>query len=256
MARHRALEMFGRSGNPAFRSKAFTHRSSDFSTNEVMTLSGAVNKTGFYLLLCTLTAALNWNLLYNNPGLASGLFYFGLIGGLITAMVTIFKPTTANISAPIYAALQGLALGAVSAMYESFFDGIVIQALALTFGTLAALLLAYKSGLIKPTENFRLMLFAATGGVFILYLVSFIMSFFGGPIGFIHSNSLMGIGFSLVVVAIAALNLVLDFDFIEQAAEQGAPKYLEAYGAFSLMVTLIWLYLEILRLLAKIYSRD
>ena len=256
MARHRALEMFGRSGNPAFRSKAFTHRSSDFSTNEVMTLSGAVNKTVFYLLLCTLTAALNWNLLYSNPGLASGLFYFGLIGGLITAMVTIFKPTTANISAPIYAALQGLALGAVSAMYESFFDGIVIQALALTFGTLAALLLAYKSGLIKPTENFRLMLFAATGGVFILYLVSFIMSFFGGPIGFIHSNSLMGIGFSLVVVAIAALNLVLDFDFIEQAAEQGAPKYLEAYGAFSLMVTLIWLYLEILRLLAKIYSRD
>lgn len=256
MARHRALEMFGRSGNPAFRSKAFTHRSSDFSTNEVMTLSGAVNKTGFYLLLCTLTAALNWNLLYSNPGLASGLLYFGLIGGFITAMVTIFKPTAANISAPIYAALQGLALGAVSAMYESAFDGIVIQALALTFGTLAALLLAYKSGLIKPTENFRLMLFAATGGVFILYLVSFIMSFFGGPIGFIHSNSLMGIGFSLVVVAIAALNLVLDFDFIEQAAEQGAPKYLEAYGAFSLMVTLIWLYLEILRLLAKIYSRD
>ena len=256
MARHRALEMFGRSGNPAFRSKAFTHRSSDFSTNEAMTLSGAVNKTGFYLLLCTLTAALNWNLLYSNPGLASGLLYFGLIGGFITAMVTIFKPTTANISAPIYAALQGLALGAVSAMYESAFDGIVIQALALTFGTLAALLLAYKSGLIKPTENFRLMLFAATGGVFILYLVSFIMSFFGGPIGFIHSNSLMGIGFSLVVVAIAALNLVLDFDFIEQAAEQGAPKYLEAYGAFSLMVTLIWLYLEILRLLAKIYSRD
>ena len=256
MARHRALEMFGRSGNPAFRSKAFTHRSSDFSTNEVMTLSGAVNKTGFYLLLCTLTAALNWNLLYSNPGLASGLLYFGLIGGFITAMVTIFKPTAANISAPIYATLQGLALGAVSAMYESAFDGIVIQALALTFGTLAALLLAYKSGLIKPTENFRLMLFAATGGVFILYLVSFIMSFFGGPIGFIHSNSLMGIGFSLVVVAIAALNLVLDFDFIEQAAEQGAPKYLEAYGAFSLMVTLIWLYLEILRLLAKIYSRD
>ena len=256
MARHRALEMFGRSGNPAFRSKAFTHRSSDFSTNEVMTLSGAVNKTGLYLLLCVLSAALNWNLLYSNPSLANGLLWFGLIGGFITAMVTIFKPTTANISAPIYAALQGLALGAISGMYEYLYDGIVMQALALTFGTLAALLLAYKSGLIKPTENFRLMLFAATGGVFILYLVSFIMSFFGGPIGFIHSNSLMGIGFSLVVVAIAALNLVLDFDFIEQASESGAPKYLEAYGAFSLMVTLIWLYLEILRLLAKIYSRD
>ena len=256
MARHRALEMFGRSGNPAFRSKAFTHRSSDFSTNEVMTLSGAVNKTGLYLLLCVLSAAFNWNLLYSNPSLANGLLWFGLIGGFITAMVTIFKPTTANISAPIYAALQGLALGAISGMYEYLYDGIVMQALALTFGTLAALLLAYKSGIIKPTENFRLMLFAATGGVFILYLVSFIMSFFGGPIGFIHSNSLMGIGFSLVVVAIAALNLVLDFDFIEQASESGAPKYLEAYGAFSLMVTLIWLYLEILRLLAKIYSRD
>ena len=256
MARHRALEMFGRSGNPAFRSKAFTHRSSDFSTNEVMTLSGAVNKTGLYLLLCVLSAALNWNLLYSNPSLASGLLWFGVFGGLVAAIVTIWKPTTANISAPIYAVLQGLALGAVSGMYEYLYDGIVMQALALTFGTLAALLLAYKSGLIKPTENFRLMLFAATGGVFILYLVSFIMSFFGGPIGFIHSNSLMGIGFSLVVVAIAALNLVLDFDFIEQASESGAPKYLEAYGAFSLMVTLIWLYLEILRLLAKIYSRD
>ena len=256
MARHRALEMFGRSGNPAFRSKAFTHRSSDFSTNEVMTLSGAVNKTGLYLLLCVLSAALNWNLLYSNPSFASGLLWFGVFGGLVAAIVTILKPTTANISAPIYAVLQGLALGAVSGMYEYLYDGIVMQALALTFGTLAALLLAYKSGLIKPTENFRLMLFAATGGVFILYLVSFIMSFFGGPIGFIHSNSLMGIGFSLVVVAIAALNLVLDFDFIEQASESGAPKYLEAYGAFSLMVTLIWLYLEILRLLAKIYSRD
>ena len=133
---------------------------------------------------------------------------------------------------------------------------ILIAAVALTFGTLAALLLAYKSGLIKPTENFRLMLFAATGGICVLYLVSFVMSFFGSSIGFIHSNSLMGIGFSLVVVAVAALNLVLDFDFIEQAAEQGAPKYLEAYGAFSLMVTLIWLYLEILRLLSKLYSRN
>jgi len=258
MARHRALEMFGRSGNPAFKSKAFSHRSSDFSTNEVMTLSGAVNKTGLYLLLCTLSAAWTWNIFFNSgdPSSVSGLMIFGLIGGLIAAMITIFNPTKANITAPIYAILQGLAVGGISAIYESSFDGIVIQAVALTFGTLAALLLAYKSGLIKPTENFRLMLFAATGGIFVLYLVSFIMSFFGGGIGFIHSNSLMGIGFSLVVVAIAALNLVLDFDFIEQAAEQGAPKYLEAYGAFSLMVTLIWLYLEILRLLSKIYSRN
>ena len=258
MARHRALEMFGRSGNPAFKSKAFSHHSSDFTTNEVMTLSGAVNKTGLYLLLCTLSAAWTWNIFFSSGDASSvsGLMIFGLVGGLIAAMITIFNPTKANITAPIYAILQGLAVGGISAIYESSFDGIVIQAVALTFGTLAALLLAYKSGLIKPTENFRLMLFAATGGIFVLYLVSFIMNFYGGGIGFIHSNSLMGFGFSLVVVAIAALNLVLDFDFIEQAAEQGAPKYLEAYGAFSLMVTLIWLYLEILRLLAKIYSRD
>jgi uncharacterized YccA/Bax inhibitor family protein len=141
-------------------------------------------------------------------------------------------------------------------MFESTYPGIVIQAVGLTFFTLASLLMAYKTGIIKPTENFRLMIFAATSGIFLLYLVSFIMSFFGSGIGFIHSNGPMGIIFSLVVVAIAALNLVLDFDFIEQASESGAPKYLEAYGAFSLLVTLIWLYLEILRLLSKIYSRN
>ena len=135
------------------------------------------------------------------------------------------------------------------------YPGIAIQAIGLTFGTLASLLFFYKSGLIKPTENFRLMIFSATFGIMILYLVSFVMSFFGSGIGFIHSNGIFGIGFSLFVVCIAALNLVLDFDFIEQGAENSLPKYMEWYGAFSLMVTLIWLYLEILRLLAKLRSR-
>ena len=258
MARHRALQMFGRSGNPAFRSKAFTQRSSDFSTSEVMTLSGTVNKTGLYLLLCFMTATWTWNQFYASGEPSSIMPYltFGLIGGLIAALVTIFKPTAAPISAPIYALLEGFAIGGISAVVEASYEGIVIQAVGLTFFTLASLLMAYKTGLIKPTENFRLMLFAATGGVALLYLINFIMMFFGSSIGFIHSNGLLGIGFSLVVVAIAALNLVLDFDFIEQAAEQGAPKYLEAYGAFSLLVTLIWLYLEILRLLTKLYSRN
>ena len=258
MARHRALQMFGRSGNPAFRSKAFTQRSSDFSTSEVMTLSGTVNKTGLYLLLCFMTAAWTWNQFYASGEPSSIMPYltFGLIGGLIAALVTIFKPTAAPISAPIYALLEGFAIGGISAVVEASYEGIVIQAVGLTFFTLASLLMAYKTGLIKPTENFRLMLFAATGGVALLYLINFIMMFFGASIGFIHSNGLLGIGFSLAVVAIAALNLVLDFDFIEQAAEQGAPKYLEAYGAFSLLVTLIWLYLEILRLLTKLYSRN
>ena len=144
-------------------------------------------------------------------------------------------------------------LGGISAIFEAQYPGIVIQAIGLTFGTLGVLLFAYKSGWIKPTENFRLIIVAATGGIAILYLISFIMGFFGSSIGFIHSNGLFGIGFSLFVVAIAALNPVLDF--IEAAAEQGAPKYIEWFGAFSLMVTLIWLYLEILRLLAKLRSR-
>ena len=223
-----------------------------------MTLSGTVNKTGLYLLLCFITAAWTWNQFYATGDPASVYIYVivGIVGGLIAALVTIFKPTTAAISAPIYALLEGFAIGGVSAVVEASYPGIVIQAVGLTFGTLAALLIAYKTGLIKPTENFRLMLFAATGGILLLYIVNIVMRFFGAEIGFIHSNGLMGIGFSLVVVAIAALNLVLDFDFIEQGAEHGAPKYLEAFGAFSLMVTLIWLYFEILRLLTKLYSRN
>ena len=254
MARHRALQMFGRSGNPAFRSKAFTERSSDFSTSEVMTLSGTVNKTGFYLLLCFMTAAWTWNQLYS--GADVGVYLWGgLGGGFIAALVTIFKPTLAPYSAPIYALLEGFMIGGISAIFESMYPGIVIQAVGLTFGTLAALLMAYKTGLIKPTENFRLMIFAATGGIALLYLVNFIMMFFGSSIGFIHSNGFFGILFSLAVVAIAALNLVLDFDFIEEGAEKGLPKYMEWYGAFSLMVTLVWLYVEILRLLMKLRSR-
>jgi uncharacterized YccA/Bax inhibitor family protein len=209
-------------------------------------------------LLCFITAAWTWNQFYATGDPASVYIYVivGIVGGLIAALVTIFKPTTAPISAPIYALLEGFAIGGVSAVVEASYPGIVIQAVGLTFGTLAALLIAYKTGLIKPTENFRLMLFAATGGILLLYIVNIVMRFFGTEIGFIHSNGLMGIGFSLVVVAIAALNLVLDFDFIEQGAEHGAPKYLEAFGAFSLMVTLIWLYFEILRLLTKLYSRN
>ena len=146
-------------------------------------------------------------------------------------------------------------LGGISSIFEQMYPGIVSQAIFLTFGILGSLLIAYKSGLIKPTENFKLGIAAATGGIFFIYLISWIMSFFGSSIPLIHSSSTFGIGFSIFVVIIAALNLVLDFDFIEQGAENGAPKYMEWYGAFGLMITLIWLYLEILRLLAKLYSQ-
>ena len=180
---------------------------------------------------------------------------FSILIGFVIALFTIFRPKNSPYTAPAYAAIEGVALGGITMIFEAQYPGIGIQAIGLTFGILASLLFCYKSGIIKPTENFRLMIFAGTMGIFILYLVSFIMSFFGNSIGFIHSNGLFGIGFSLFVVAIASLNLVLDFDFIEEGAEKGMPKYLEWYGAFSLMVTLIWLYLEILRLLAKIRSR-
>ncbi len=179
-----------------------------------------------------------------------------MIIGFILAMVTIFRsPAKAGSTAPLYALVQGIFLGGITLIFEAQFPGIAIQALALTFGILATLLICYKSGLILPTQNFRLMLVSAIGGIFLLYIVNFIMSFFGSTLSFITSNSPMSIGISIVIVGVAALSLVLDFDFIEEGAEKGMPKYMEWYGAFSLMVTLIWLYLEILRLLAKIRSR-
>ena len=259
MANRTALQTFGRSGNPMFRSNAFQPDATFDETDSTqrMTLAGAINKTGILLVLCLVSAGYVWNQFFQSsePPAVNGLMMLGLLGGLAMAIVTIFKRQWAGLTAPAYALLQGLALGGISAMFELQYPGVVIQAVGLTFGTLAMLLLAYKTGLIKPTENFRLMIVAATGGIALLYLVSFVMGFFGSSVGFIHSNGLFGIGFSLFVVAIAALNLVLDFDFIEAGAEQGAPKYMEWYGAFSLMVTLVWLYLEILRLLAKLRSR-
>jgi len=170
-------------------------------------------------------------------------------------MVTIFKKEWAGITAPIYALVEGVFLGIISALFEQKYPGIVTQAVMLTFGTLFCLLLAYKSKLIKVTQNFRLGVIAATGAVALFYFLSLILGFFGIHIPFIHQSGPLGIGFSLVVVVIASLNLVLDFDFIEQGAQMGAPRYMEWYGAFGLLVTLIWLYLEILRLLAKLNSR-
>ena len=247
MARHAALETFGRSGNPVFGDKF--NQSQGFVGSERMTLDGTVNKTGILLGLCFFGAIISWNI--PNPLLMAG----GAFIGFALAMYTSFVPRNAGITAPIYAFLKGLFLGGISLVLEMQYPGIAVQAVGLTFGTLASLLFFYKSGLIKPTENYRLMIFSATFGIMILYLVNFVMSFFGAGIGFIHSNGIFGIGFSLFVVGVAALNLVLDFDFIEQGAENSLPKYMEWYGAFSLMVTLIWLYLEILRLLAKLRSR-
>ena len=256
MAKHNALQMFGRSGNPALSDTTF--RSEGRAVGESMTLQGTVNKTGILLGILVLTAVYTWNLFFQtgNPAAVMPIAIGGAIGGFVLALITIFKKAWSPYTALIYAALEGLFLGGISAIFEYQYPGIVIQATGLTLGTLASLLVLYKLGIIKPTENFRLMIVSATMGIAVLYLISMIMNMFGSSgIGFIHSNGLFGIGFSLFVVAIAALNLVLDFDFIEQGSELGAPKYMEWFGAFSLMVTLIWLYLEMLRLLAKLRSR-
>ena len=237
-----------RSGNPALGSETFRGFGTD-AWERNMTIQGTVNKTAFALLLLLVTATISWN----NPN--SAYIIIGILGGFIVAIITIFKQEWAPITVPIYALLEGLALGAISWIFEQSYPGIVAQAIFCTLGTLFALLLAYKSKLIKPTENFKLGVVAATGGIAMIYMISIIMSLFGSGIPVIHEATPMGILFSLFVVVIAALNLVLDFDFIEQGAEMGAPKHMEWYGAFGLLVTLIWLYLEMLRLLAKMRSR-
>jgi uncharacterized YccA/Bax inhibitor family protein len=206
-----------------------------------------------------ITATYTWNL-YTGPESIPGLMPYvwgGAIGGFVLALITVFKKTWAPVTAPLYALVEGLFLGAVSAVFEAQFPGIVLQAVGLTFGTLASLLLAYKSGLIRATENFKLGVVAATGGIALLYLVNIGMRLMGFEgMGFIHDSGWLGIAFSAFVVVIAALNLVLDFDFIESGVEAGAPKYMEWFGAFGLIVTLIWLYLEILRLLSKLRGDD
>ncbi|MBH45364.1 MAG: hypothetical protein CMC93_01950 [Flavobacteriaceae bacterium] len=244
MASHLSL----RSGNPVLTKNTFN---SGLDVSETMTINGTVNKTAISLFLLIGTGYFTFGVI--NPVI---LIVCG-IAGFITAIVTVFKKQWAPITVPIYAILEGGLLGGVSYMYNSMYNGIVTDAIFLTVGILLSLLFAYRSGLIKPTENFKLGIFAATGGIAIVYIINMVMGFFGSSMGVmqIDNASPISIGFSVVVVIIAALNLVLDFDFIEEGAESGAPKYMEWYGAFGLLVTLIWLYLEILRLLAKINSR-
>jgi len=242
-----------RSGNPAL--SADTFRGTRAGVGEsTMTIQGTVNKTALSLLILMTTASYTWNLGIGDARVPA-FMGVGIIGGLVLAMVTIFKKEWAGTTTPMYAALEGLALGGISATFEARYPGLVSQAVFLTFGTLGALLLAYRSGVIRATENFKLGIFAATGGIAVIYLINFVMSFFGSGIPMVHSSGTFGIVFSVIVVGVAALNLVLDFDFIEQGAEQGAPKYMEWYGAFGLLVTLVWLYLEILRLLSKLQDR-
>ena len=222
-----------------------------------MTLSGTVNKTGILLICAIATAGWTWHQFLQTRDVADvvPLMLAGLIGGFICAMVTVFKKEWSPVTAPVYALLEGLALGGMSAAIDLRYPGIGIQAVSLTFGTLFVLLLVYSSGVIKVTNKFRIGIVAATGGIALFYVMEMLLSFFGFQFAAINGSGVIGIGFSLIVVAVAALNLVLDFDFNERGVQSGAPKYMEWYGAFGIMVTLVWLYLEILRLLAKLRRR-
>jgi uncharacterized YccA/Bax inhibitor family protein len=242
-----------RSTNPVLNAKTFANVK-QIEGAPVMTIEGTVNRTAFLLLILMATASWTWmEAFIGTP--VEGYLLLGALGGLVVGLATVFAPGIAKVTAPVYAALEGLALGAISAIYEAQFRGIVIQAVALTFGVLIALLFIYRLRIIPVTEKFKLGVCAATGGIALFYLVAIGLSFFGVQIGMLHQGTPLGIGFSLFVITIAALNLILDFDFIEQGVEHGAPKQLEWYAAFGLIVTLIWLYVAILRLLSKLRSR-
>lgn len=245
-----------RTANPALNADTFTRFDLSEPVSTSMTMQGTVIKTGGLLVLAAAAAAFTWTQFNASQEAAMPWMIGGLIGGLVVALITAFKQTWSPVTAPIYAVLEGLFLGGISALFESAYPGIAFMAICLTFGTLFVMLTAYQSGLIKATENFKMGIVAATGAIGLVYLVSIGLRFFGMQMPFIHSAGPVGIGFSLFVVAIAALNLVLDFDLIEKGVERGAPKYMEWYAAFGLMVTLVWLYIEILRLLAKLRGRD
>jgi uncharacterized YccA/Bax inhibitor family protein len=242
-----------RTANPVLNERTFA-RMGAMAGSDTMTIQGTVTKTAIMLMLVIASAGYTWNMvgLERNP---SGWMMGGAFGAFIMAIATMFKPTWGGFTAPAYAILEGLFLGGISAIFEAKYPGLVFNAICLTFGVLFSLLFAYQTGFIKATENLKLGIFAATGAIGLIYLVNMVMGFFGSGIPLIHSSGTFGIIFSLGVVIVAALNLVLDFDFIENGAEKGAPKYMEWVGALGLMVTLVWLYIEILRLFYKLNDR-
>jgi uncharacterized YccA/Bax inhibitor family protein len=245
-----------KSGNPALDKETFKEIDKDES-EDVMTLQGTVNKTGLLLLAVIIPAIYTWHLFTETMdfNVIAPLFWTGTLCGLAVAFIIVFNKEWSPFLAPLYSIFQGICLGGLSAAINHKFPGIVLQALLLTFGICAVLLFIYKLKIIKPTENFKLIVSSATAGLALYYLASFGLSFAGIELPYIHENSIGGIIFSLFAVVLASMNLVVDFDFIEQGANSKVPKYMEWYGAFGLMVTIIWLYVEILRLLAKSRKR-
>ena len=248
-----------KSSNPALGEKTFQGLSVAGTGGEVMTINGTLGKFGFMLLLLMAGAMFTWTGFSKGQNVTPYL-WGGAIGGLVLAVIMVFKKEWSPYLAPAYAILEGLFIGAISAMYNFAFaesmPNIITNAVGLTMGTALAMYLLYNFRIIKVTQQFRSVIISATMGIAIFYLIVFVLRLFGVNVAFMHDSSMLGIGISLFVVAIAALNLLLDFDFIEKGAEYGAPKYMEWFSAFGLMVTLVWLYLEILRLLSRFASRD
>ncbi|WP_026752740.1 Bax inhibitor-1/YccA family protein [Sediminibacterium sp. C3] len=251
-----------KSGNPTLTEKMFD-KSHEMAANNMgtMTVRGAINKFGFMMLMLIAGAAYNWNLYEQlKQDTMHTLMWVGIIGGLISALAISFKPNWAPVLAPLYALLEGLFIGAISAIMNAAFadsyPGLIMQAVGLTFGVALAMFLLYNFRVISATERFKSIVFTATLGIGIFYLITMVLRMFGVNVSFMYDSSLLSIGISLFVVGIAALNLIMDFDMIEQGAERGAPKFMEWYGAFGLMVTIVWLYIEMLKLLSKLSSRD
>ncbi len=224
---------------------------------DTMTLNGVAWASGALLVLLVAAGVYGWNSVDRSTDVVAmpGWLLLVLLGGLGTAVLTIFKPKLARFTAPVYALLEGALLGAISALYNSAYDGIVVQAVAMTVGVFAVMLFLFATRVIKVTDKLRMGIVAATGGIMLVYVLNLVLSLFGGNLAFLQSSSAMGIGISVLIVGVAAFNLLLDFDFVERGVEAGAPRYMEWYAAFGLLVTLIWLYLELLRLLAKLQRR-
>ncbi|NLR65365.1 Bax inhibitor-1/YccA family protein [Chitinophaga varians] len=241
------------SNNPVLKESIFNKAAhADGST---MTIRGTINKMAFLLVMLMAAAVFSYGQFLKGSSNVLPLVFGGAIGGFILALVIIFKKEWSGYLAPAYALAEGLFLGGISAMFNAQWQGIVLQAVGLTFGTFIAMLVLYRTGVIRATERFKSIIITATLGIGIFYLIAMVLRLFHIDMPLIHSSGTFGIVFSLIVVAIAALNLILDFDMIEQGAAMGAPKYFEWYGSFGLLVTLVWLYLEILRLLSKLNRR-
>jgi uncharacterized YccA/Bax inhibitor family protein len=243
-----------KTSNPALNENTFDDRVA--VAGEAMTLQGTVNKTGVLLLCVVITSAWTWGIAHSQaPEAALPWMLGGLVGGLVFALVTIFKKEWSPITSPIYALCEGLVLGGISALLERTYPGIAIQAMGLTFGVTAVMLMLYRTGVLRATPKFTVGVVAATGGIFVVYMVDLVLGMFGRHVPLLNSAGPLGIGVSAVIVIIAALNLILDFDFVETGVHARAPKYMEWYGAFGIMVTLVWMYMEILRLLSKVRQR-